>query len=634
MVEEAGVFSAADATVAESAGADPESPPRCFDDREVDLLCEAWFADDDLEEDAAAAAAGQAAGEAAAGDPAPAPEPARNAEYTAAAGVEEVRHGVNRAVALAATVQADGKTSAAKAAKKFKKAYDRTKANRPEAALEDLDELFKQAAHDVGDFYTLGSHLASFWNHVYMDQDPLDKNRKFPASVPLDSPQRWYHPGSLDVFIYGIVCWLNEATEKFKDEFPDQGALLSAPNYDDATFFSKAHKACCEVQKRSKKSGKGVEQGGADGFTLGELQDAICDESLACSEFSPSGLQRLVNVYAGMVGELRSEDALVLRTAAYEFYSCEEVPADQANPDVLIASTFWRWRMWDPIAGGFLGKTLTRSNKRGKFNWARSNDGCCTSCDPDAMCAWQFFKDGKWSMVRGKVPNPLTNRVRLRACSEILCPHRAMAKYFLLRPCPLAHDFMWLQLSPGVETNTDALQPFTLETDGEGDWLERDHSIEWYSSKKMGHEAIKAMPAEALHKLVAKGRKISYHTFKKATQQNLHRLGYDGVTRRGHGGHTSEAANEKYLCVDDAQRQEVGKAIFRGVKPPTLAESQAAAKTAELHAKLDKVESMLKLQADQNAKLLSLDGVRTPALQDPSPSVSSAMPISSAISPP
>ena len=107
---------------------------------------------------------------------------------------------------------------------------------------------------------------------------------------------------------------------------------------------AEAHKACCEVQKRSKKSGKGVEQGGADGFTLGELQDAICDESLACSEFSPSGLQRLVNVYAGMVGELRSEDALVLRTAAYEFYSCEEVPADQANPDVLIASTFWRWR--------------------------------------------------------------------------------------------------------------------------------------------------------------------------------------------------------------------------------------------------------------------------------------------------
>ena len=111
------------------------------------------------------------------------------------------------------------------------------------------------------------------------------------------------------------------------------------------------------------------------------------------------------------------------------------------------------------------------------------------------------------------------------------------------------------------------------------------------------------MPAEGFHKLVAEGRNLSQHMFKKFAQQAMHRVGYDGPVRRGHGGHTSEAANEKYLSIDEAQRNEVGISIYQGVRPPTLAESQAAEQQAALDAKLD---ALIQIQQQQQQFMHSL----------------------------
>jgi hypothetical protein len=540
--------------------------------------------------------------------PASPPRPASTSSgisaYDEAGCVAGIRAGINNSRALARATGEDDQSSARKSAVKFERAWQRVMGLRPEAKLEPLQQLFDTAAL-AGDFFGFASHLASFWLHLFMEKDPLNKNRPFAASVPLDSPLRWYHPGSIDVMVYGVVSWLTAATERFKTSHPVEGKTLITPLYDDATYFSKAHKTQVLVQNRAKKAGKGVTQGGSDSFTLGEFQDAVLDESQAMSEFNPAGLQRLVNAHVSIVGELRSEDTQALRTAAYRFYSLHDVPVDKSDPDVKMPRTYFKWSQWDPERGGHLGKNLNRGMKKGKFKWARTNNGPCLSVDAELSCAWQVLDHvtGKWEVAHGEV-DPITQRCRLRCCSHTLCPHRALAKLFLLRPKPLAHDSLWLQVNDYVLTDERLLDnAFFTSSDEHGEWLEPNPAVGWYSQTKLGINRIKAMPAEGFHKLVAEGRNLSQHMFKKFAQQAMHRVGYDGPVRRGHGGHTSEAANEKYLSIDEAQRNEVGISIYQGVRPPTLAESQAAEQQAALDAKLD---ALIQIQQQQQQFMHSL----------------------------
>ena len=418
------------------------------------------------------------------------------------------------------------------------------------------DELFKLGVSDK-QVWDLQSSL--FVTHMFKVQG-LD-NRKLPAALPLDAPERRYPPDTITQKVASIQLHLWTCINTYND-LCAVDVRLPLPRLLSDDTFKHLGKAVDSMMLKACSLGIGTgEKRTARALTRRELSVGFEHEAGAMSELHPDGLQKTALVKATLACNWRPQDAKALETKHIEWYSCTPCQVDRTDADVQTLGTYWRWPQH------VMNKNLQITRKRNKGKRGRNCVGKCCEQDTLKMCRVQRrnMASGLWEDVHGQYDllGVFSDRecYRLEECEQTLCPHRGMWKYAFNRPRSVVTKRFWLKPTPRliqVHVSFQAAMP-------------------WYFDKYVGDSYIDSSWRSGFHMFSG----VSFYSGKHTMQTILHRMGTDKELCKLAGGHSSDGANQQYAAKDQAEYVDICNRMFIG-KPLSAEEKRHHETKAEL----------------------------------------------------